>query len=139
MRVCEVMTRFVLTIPPEATIQEAARKMRTYHIGILPVSDHGKMLGVVSDRDIAIRAVADAKHAKLTSVREIMSVPAISCLENHDLETACSIMESHRVRRLLVVDHGNRLAGIVSLEDIATRAHKERLSGQVLRSVAHAS
>ena len=76
MLVHELMTPWVLTIPPETTIQEAARKMRAHRIGMLPVTEAGKILGVITDRDIAVRAVADACHAKLTSVREVMSAGA---------------------------------------------------------------
>ena len=133
------MTPWVLTIPPETTIQEAARKMRAHRIGMLPVTKEGSILGVITDRDIAVRAVADAKHAKLTAVSEIMSPRVVTCLVDHDLEEACSLMEANHIRRILVMNHNGRLAGVLSVEDIAVRVHKERLTGQTLRGVARAS
>ena len=139
MLVRELMTPWVLTIPPETTIQEAARKMRVHRIGILPITQSGRILGVITDRDIAVRAVADAKHAKLTEVREVMTPHIVTCLVDNDLEDACILMESNRIRRILVLNHEGRLAGVLSVEDIAVRAHKERLTGQTLRRVARAS
>ena len=139
MLVRELMTPWVLTVPPETTIQEAARKMRAHRIGMLPVSRSGEVLGVITDRDIAIRAVADAKHAKLTAVTEIMSTGTVTCSVDHDVEEACSRMQAAHVRRILVLNQSGRLAGVLSVEDIAVRAHKERLSGQTLRGVARAS
>ena len=139
MLVRELMTPWVLTVPPETTIQEAARKMRAHRVGMLPVTRNGEVLGVITDRDIAIRAVADAKHAKLTPVTEVMSTGIVSCGMDHDVEEACSRMQSAHVRRILVLNRNARLAGVLSVEDIAVRAHKERLSGETLRRVARAS
>jgi CBS domain-containing protein len=136
MLVRELMTPWVLTIPPDMTIQDAAAKMRAHRIGMLPVTRNGKLLGVVTDRDIVVRAVADAKHAKLTPVWEVMSEPVITCLPGHDVEQACGMMESNHVRRLIVVERDGRFAGVLSVEDIAIRGHKERLTGQTLRRVA---
>ena len=138
MVVRDLMTPWVLAVPPETTIQEAARKMRAHRIGMLPVTQEGRVLGVLTDRDIAIRAVADAKHAKLTEVREVLSPDVITCFEHTDVEEACSLMEEHHIRRILVMNHEHRLVGILSLEDIAVRGHKERLTGQTIRRVAHA-
>src|SRR4051794_36350 len=99
MLVYELMTPWVLVISPETTIQEAARKMRAHHIGMLAVTENGGILGVITDRDIAVRAVADAKHAKLTEVQEIMSPDVVTCLLDTDLEEACMLMEARRIRR----------------------------------------
>ena len=139
MLVRELMTPWVLTVPPGTTIQEAARKMRWHKIGMLVVTENGRVLGVVTDRDIAVRAVADAKHAKLTSVSEIMSPNVVMCLAENDLEEACALMKANHIRRLLVRNHEGRLAGVLSVEDVAVRAHKERLTGETLRGVARAS
>jgi CBS domain-containing protein len=139
MLVHELMTPWVLTVPPDTTIQEAARKMRTHRIGMLPVSDNRVIVGVVTDRDIVVRAVAEAKHAKLTSVQEVMSPIVVTCLVDNDLEDACALMEANHIRRILVRNHEGRLAGVLSVEDIASRAHKERLTGQTLRGVVRVS
>jgi CBS domain-containing protein len=139
MLVGELMTPWVFTVPPETTIQEAARKMRAHRIGMVPITRAGEVLGVITDRDIAVRAVADAKHAKLTLVTEIMSSNVVTCRVDHDVEEACSRMQARHIRRIIVVDQNGRLAGVLSVEDIAVRAHKERLTGQTLRGVARAS
>jgi CBS domain-containing protein len=117
-KVSEVMSTDVQTISPDATIEEAAQEMRDGDFGLLPVGDEEQLLGVITDRDIAIRAVAEG-HGPDTPVREIMSEGVISANEDDSIEEAAQIMSDHQIRRLPIVDTDQRLVGIVSLGDFA--------------------
>lgn len=117
-KISEVMSSDVQTISPDATIEEAAQEMRDGDFGLLPVGDEEQLVGVITDRDIAIRAVAEGNGPE-TLVREIMSEGVIWAQEDDSIEEAAQIMSDHQIRRLPVVDADQRLVGIVSLGDFA--------------------
>ena len=116
--ISEVMSSDVQTISPEATIEEAAQEMRDGDFGLVPVVEEDQLLGVVTDRDIAIRAVAEGRDPS-TPVREIMSEGVVWAKEDDSVEDAARIMSEHQIRRLPIVDADQRLVGIVSLGDFA--------------------
>ncbi len=136
MRVQDIMTRNVLTIPEETSVEDAARMMRDRKIGFLPVGSAEKVGGVITDRDITIRVTAEFKDPKHTPVREVMTLDCAYCFEDQDVEDAAFIMEEKRVRRLLVYDRKRDLVGILSLDDVAARGRKEKLAGYALRKVS---
>ena len=103
---------------PDATIEEAAQEMRDGDFGLVPVAEDEELLGVITDRDIAIRAVAEGKDPS-TLVREIMSEEVVWASEDDSVEDAARIMSDHQIRRLSVVDAEQHLVGIVSLGDFA--------------------
>ena len=117
-KISEVMSTDVQTISPDATIEEAAQEMRDGDFGLLPVGDEEQLLGVITDRDIAVRAVAEGSGPD-TLVREIMSEGVIWAHEDDSIEEAAQIMSDHQIRRLPIVDADQRLVGIVSLGDFA--------------------
>ena len=117
-KISEVMSSDVQTISPDATIEEAAQEMRDGDFGLLPVGDEEQLLGVITDRDIAIRAVAEGRGPS-TPVSEIMSEGVIWVHEDDSIEEAAEIMSDNQIRRLPVVNAEQRLVGIVSLEDFA--------------------
>ncbi|SEO40122.1 CBS domain-containing protein [Nitrosovibrio sp. Nv6] len=117
-KISEVMSSEVQTISPLATIEEAAQEMRDGDFGLLPVGEDEQLLGVITDRDIAIRAVAEGKDPS-TPVGDVMSEGVIWVDENDSVEDAAQIMSDHQIRRLPVVDADQRLVGIVSLGDFA--------------------
>lgn len=117
-KISEVMSSDVQTISPDATIEEAAQEMRDGDFGLLPVGDEEQLVGVITDRDIAIRAVAEGSGPD-TLVREIMSEGVIWAQEDDSIEEAAQIMSDHQIRRLPIVDADQRLVGIVSLGDFA--------------------
>ena len=119
-KISEVMSTDVHVISPDATIEEAAQEMRDGDFGLLPVAEDEdeQLLGVITDRDIAIRAVAEGKDPD-TSVAEVMSEGVIWVEEDDSIEDAAQIMSDHQIRRLPVVDADKRLVGIVSLGDFA--------------------
>lgn len=115
------MSSDVQTISPDATIEEAAQEMRDGDFGLLPVGDEEQLLGVITDRDIAIRAVAEGRGPS-TPVSEIMSEGVIWAHEDDSIEEAAEIMSDNQIRRLPVVNAEQRLVGIVSLGDFAVDA-----------------
>lgn len=117
-KVGDIMNTDVETISPDATIEEAAQQMRDGDYGVLPVGDDENLIGIITDRDIAIRAVAEGKDVD-TPVSEVMSEGVVYANEDDSVEEAAQIMSDHQIRRLPVVDSDNKLVGIVSLGDFA--------------------
>jgi CBS domain-containing protein len=134
MKVSEVMTRQVELAKPDETIEQAARLMAKVDTGALPVSEGDRLVGMITDRDIAIRAVAEGKGPD-TKVREAMTPEVKYCFEDEDLGHVAKNMGDIRVRRLPVVNRDKRLVGIVSLGDIAVEAGKGP-AGQALAGVS---
>lgn len=139
MRVRDIMTKIVATIREETSVEDAARMMKANGIGLLPIGDRENVTGVITDRDITIRVTAEGKDAKHTPVREVMTRQSFYCFDDQDLEEACLTMEDKRVRRLVVFDRTRELVGILSLDDVAVRARKEKLAGHALSKVAKAA
>jgi CBS domain-containing protein len=135
-KISEIMTREVITIHPHDTIQTAAKKMRDYDIGFLPVYDGDKLVGVLSDRDIIIRALADGMDPKTRLNTALVTSPAIYCFEDQSIDDATDLMHDHQVRRLVILDRGNKqLAGVISLGDLALHVG-DKTSGEVLQGVS---
>jgi CBS domain-containing protein len=118
MRVADVMTRDVRVVRPDQSIQDAAKMMAEIDAGILPVREGDRLVGMITDRDIAIRAVA-AGHGPQTAVREVMSPEVKYCYEDEDLDRVTHNMADIQVRRLPVLSRDKRLVGIISLGDVA--------------------
>lgn len=119
MQVSDLMTRDVTTVSPQNTVQQAARIMAELDIGALPVAENDKLVGVITDRDIALRSVAKGS-APSTKVREVMTPQVKYCFADLDVNDVVTNMADIQVRRLPVVDRNKRLVGILSLCDIAT-------------------
>ncbi len=117
----DLMSRDVKVISPDISIQDAAIKMREVDFGMMPVGEDDRMIGTLSDRDIAIRAVADGMDAS-TKVRDVMSEGIAWAYEDDSVEQAAKIMSEWQVRRLPVVDRDKRLVGIVALGDFAVES-----------------
>jgi CBS domain-containing protein len=135
----EVMTRNIQEIPPEATLQDAAERMKSLDVGALPVCANDKLIGMLTDRDIAIRAVAAGRDPKSTRVSDAMTPDVCYCFDDDDIEEAAKLMEDRQIRRLVVMDHNKQAVGIVSLGDLATRTHDDQLTGEVLECVSEPS
>jgi len=139
MKVQYVFTKRPEVIRSDASICEAARKMKRLDIGMLPVCDGKRLIGCLTDRDLAIRAVAAACDPLSTKVHTVMTPEVFYCFENDDLNKAAHIMEERQIRRLPVLDGSKRLVGILSLGDLATRTHDEHLVEEVLEHVCEHS
>jgi CBS domain-containing protein len=132
----DIMTRGVTELPPGATLRDAADKMRSQDIGLISVCDGERFLGVLTDRDITVRAVAQGFDPNTTRVSDAMTPEVIYCFDDDDVQDAVKLMEQRQIRRLLVMDRAKHAVGVVSLGDIATRALNDRLSGEVLERVS---
>ena len=118
MKISKCMTRDVKLANPNQTIQEAAKAMAEIDAGVLPVSENDRLVGMITDRDIAVRAIAKGKGPD-TPVREVMSQDVKYCFEDDDVDDVAQNMADIKVRRLPVLDKSKRLVGIVSLGDLA--------------------
>ncbi len=136
MRCEELMKRQVQRSAEGESLQQAAEKMASANIGFLPVCDDGgRVVGIITDRDITVRAVARNRAADGTTVGEVMTRAVVACLAGDDLASAEQRMIQHRVSRIVVQDDGGALCGIISLSDIAEREPGRR-AAIVLREVA---
>ena len=136
MRLREIMTPEVESIPANTTIRNAAEKMASMNIGVLPVIEGDELIGIITDRDIAIRAVAEGLEPDTTAVRDVMTPHVECCHDDDDVEQAAELMEQRKIRRVLVVDDDDCLCGIVTLGDLATRMGDHDLPEEVLEEVS---
>lgn len=119
MQIREIMSTDVHLVDPNMTIHECARRMRDDDLGALPVGENDKLVGMVTDRDITVRAVADAKGADDCTVRDVMSEGILYCYDDDDIDDAARSMSEHQVRRIPVVNRDKRLCGMVTVADLA--------------------
>jgi len=134
MKVSEVMTRDVKTVRPDQTAKEAAKFMLNENAGSMPVSDGDRLIGMITDRDIAVRGVAKG-YGPDTPVRELMSNEIICARESDDVEEIAAKMSQAQVRRLPVIDDNEKLCGIVSLGDLS-RETDDQSATQALEGVS---
>jgi CBS domain-containing protein len=120
MKVFDAMSRDVQIASPKQSIRDAARIMAKIDAGALPVGENDRLVGVITDRDIAIRAVAEGK-APTTKIRDVMSQEVLYCFDDQDLEEVAQNMGEMKIRRLPVVNRDKRLVGIISLGDLARK------------------
>lgn len=130
MRIEEIMTALIETVNPEATLREAARKMCDLHIGSLAVADGRELIGMLTDRDICCRAVAEGRDPTATKVREIMTADVAYCFDDEDITDAAQLMEHKHIRRLAVLNRRKQMVGFLSVDDLARYSHD--LAGEVL-------
>lgn len=134
MKVSEAMTRGVTVASPKQSICEAAKLMAECDTGALPVGENDRLVGVITDRDIAIRAVARNLPPN-TPVREVMSKEVLYCFEDEDIDHVAENMGEQQIRRLPVVSRDKRLVGIVSLGDLA-RKTKPKTAGEAVAAIS---
>lgn len=135
MRLDEIMTTEVQKVSPSDSIVEAAKKMKTHNIGCIPVCEGDKLIGVLTDRDIAIQAVATGKSPQTTKCEEVMSRELIIGSPELDVHEAAQIMADEQIRRLPVVDKG-KLVGIVAIGDLAVEAIFVNEAGEALSDIS---
>ena len=136
MKVKEVMTRTVELVQPNDSLMLAAQKMRDRDIGFLAVYEGDELIGVVTDRDIAVRAIAGGMNPDAILGREIVTSPVVYCFEDQSVEDAARLMSQNQIRRLVILDrNNNQPVGVVSLGDLSGILN-EKTSGKVLQSVS---
>ncbi len=133
MQVRDVMTSRAEAIGPDETLQTAARRMKELGVGALIVSDDGRVLGILTDRDIVVRSTAEGTPPTEAAVRGAMTPQVIECREDDELEGAATRMAQGAVRRLVVMDASNTVVGMLSVDDIALRS--PALAGEIVEHV----
>src|SRR4030095_9711731 len=134
MQVHELMTAKVSVVDPDMRIPEIARRMRDEDIGSLPVAEDQRLVGIVTDRDIVVRVVADGHDAREATARQIMSPKVLYCFEDDSIEEALQNMGDNQVRRLPVISREKRLVGVVSLGDLSKAAQEK--AGDALKDIS---
>ena len=135
MKVKDLMHKGVQWVSPDTPLRMLAQKMLEKDIGAIPVGENDRLIGMVTDRDIAVRAVAEGKDISKLTARDVMSKGIIWCRDNEDVSDAAHTMQSKRVRRLPVIDENKRMVGMLSLGDISQTA-PQRVTSEVLKAVS---
>jgi CBS domain-containing protein len=135
MKVREAMTREVQLVRPDQTIREAARLMSELDIGALPVEENDRLIGMITDRDIAVRAVAEG-HGPDTQVGKVMTQEIRYCFEDQSIDEVTQNMAEQRIRRLPVLSRDKRLVGILSLGDLAIDETAQEEAGEALGGIS---
>jgi CBS domain-containing protein len=139
LHVRDVMTHGVEVISPDAPLAEAAAKMRNLDIGPLPVVEGGRLVGMITDRDITVRSIAEGADPTKVRVRDAMTPHMVACYEDQTIDEAATLMETNQIRRVVVLNRDGQLVGIVSLGDLSVRTGDEELAGEVVELVSEPS
>ncbi|MDH5446197.1 MAG: CBS domain-containing protein [Gammaproteobacteria bacterium] len=136
MNICDIMKRNVFFVRPNTSVREAARLMHDEHVGVLPVLDmeDNKVIGMITDRDICCKVTATGRNTVMTTVADVMTKNVATCFNDQELTEVAYLMASHQIHRIAVLDKDDKLAGIVSVDDLAHRSHD--LASTVLEASA---
>jgi len=138
MKVKDIMSKTVVNLNPEDTVDQAAHLMKEHNVGSIPVCSNGKVIGIITDRDIALRSMADGNNSTTQKIREIMSSNPVLGNPEMDVTEAGRIMGEKQIRRLPIVEN-NKLVGIISLGDIAVEPNLQDKAGCILSDVSEPS
>ncbi len=136
MKVSEIMTTDFELIDSTSSLLDAARKMESLNVGFLPVREGTRLIGLLTDRDIVVRGLAEGRDPAQAQVKDVFSSEIVYCFDDDDVEEAAKLMEDNQIRRLVVVNHDQTPVGILSIGDIAVRSGQEELAGQILERVS---
>lgn len=136
MKIREIMTQHIETVDADATVRDVAELMRRLDVGVIPVVDQSRVAGVITDRDVCLRCVADNRNANHTPAREIMSSDVRTASEDDDVRDAANLMKRDQIRRLIVVDSEDRAVGMVSLGDLAVHCNDEKVTADALEEIS---
>jgi CBS domain-containing protein len=135
MKVEKMMHKGVEWVSPNTSISALAKKMQRFDIGAIPVGENDRLIGMVTDRDIVIRGVADGKDPSKLTARDVMTKGVTYCRDNEEVDEAVRIMESKQIRRLPVIDANKRMVGMISLGDVS-HAASQKIAAEVTRAVS---
>ena len=127
MRIAEIMTQDPEVVTSDSILTDAALKMRELDVGMLPIGKDDRLVGMLTDRDITIRATAEGRDPTKTQVHEVMTQEVVYCFEDQDVLEAAKLMQEKQIRRLPILNQEKRLVGIVSLGDVAVHSGEKRL------------
>lgn len=136
MKISEIMTKEPNYIGLNESLQEAARRLRDLDVGMLPVGDGIKLKGMLTDRDITVRVIAEGIDPKTVRISDVMTPEVLYAYEDQDVEEAAKMMEDQQVRRLIILNREKDMVGIVALADIATRAKDPEVESEALEGVS---
>lgn len=136
MKVSEIMTPDFEMIVSTNSLTEAAKKMKEFNIGFLPVQEGTSLIGVITDRDIVVRVLAEELDPGSTQVKDVISPDVLYCFEDDSVEEAVRLMEDNQVRRLIVCRSDRTPVGVISLGDIAVKSGEGSLSGEALEQIS---
>jgi len=137
MKRCEeVMTKDPVCCAPDETAAHAAGLMKSEEIGPIPVVENRKVVGIVTDRDLAMKIVAEGRDAKKTRVRDVMTPRVVTCHDDDDLQKALDSMQRHQVRRIPVLDRRDLLVGMIAQADVATKVKEPEKVAGVVREIS---
>ena len=136
MKVLEIMTEDVSVIRPDSTLKQAAQEMRELGVGALPVCDGERLIGMLTDRDITIRAVAEGLNPNDTSVSACMSPDLVYCFEDDASDEAEGLMQTTQIRRLPVISRDKKLVGILAIGDLAIKTDDVHDVGATVREIS---
>ena len=143
MKQChELMTKDPVCCLPESTVADAARLMKRENIGPIPVIENEqtrKLVGIVTDRDLALKIVAEGRDAASTKVEAVMTRKVVTCRADDDLQKALDAMSVHQLRRIPVVDNDSRILGIISQADVATRGNQPEKTAAVVKEISRSN
>jgi len=143
MKKCnEVMTKDPVYCLPNDAVARAAQLMKKENIGPIPVIENErtkKLVGIVTDRDLALKVVADGRDPKVTKVEEVMTREVVTCRPEDDLQKALDVMSEHQLRRIPVVEDGNKLVGIIAQADVATRVNQPQKTAETVKGISQSS
>jgi CBS domain-containing protein len=143
MKKCnEVMTKDPVYCLPSDAVARAAQLMKKENIGPIPVIKNErtkKLVGIVTDRDLALKVVADGRDPKVTKVEEVMTREVVTCRPEDDLQKALDAMLEHQLRRIPVVEDGNKLVGIIAQADVATRVNQPQKTAETVKGISQSS
>lgn len=138
MQVREIMTKNLEIVPVDCTVFDAAKKMKQFNIGVLPIGDKEKVVGILTDRDITVQAVAAGLNPQECKVQDIMSKQVETIMADSNVEEASQRMADQQIRRLVVVDQDQKPIGMLSLGDISTKVDEEK-AGEALQEISEPS
>ena len=142
MKTCaDIMTPNPIWCLPKDTVQRIAELMKQNNIGSVPVIENEqtqKLIGIITDRDLALKIIAEGRDAKSTKVEAVMTRKVITCRGDDDIQVALNSMSEHQIRRILIVDYVNKILGIISQADVATRVDQAEKTAEVVKEISQA-
>lgn len=139
MIIKDIMSKDVIVVEPTVMLSDVAKKMKDHDCGSILVASDDRLLGVVTDRDMALRSIAESLDPSKTTAEKVMTKEVLYCRDSDDIASVAENMTRNKVRRLPVLDANKRLVGIVSLGDIAANGNDEKISGSALGSICKAA
>jgi CBS domain-containing protein len=136
MRIAEIMTQDPEVVTSDVVLKDAALTMRELDVGMLPISNDDRLVGMLTDRDITIRATAEGRDPTKTQVHEVMTHEVVYCFEDQEVSEAAKLMQEKQIRRLPILNREKRLIGIVSLGDVAVHSGEKGVVAETIKEVS---